>query len=660
MTDKTRTADGSKLSSIRKLDPKTARSIIKLTPGLLRNVEKPGRYTGGEFNAIYKDPNRAMTSERLLRFSFCYPDTYEIGMSNLALHIIYGLLNERDDVWCERAFAPWVDMEKELRERELPLFALESQQGLAAFDVLGFTLPFELSFPNVLNMLDLAAIPLLTEERGDKDPLIIGGGPVVYNSEPIADFFDLIVIGEGEEVILELVPLFIDYKVRGIISRSEMLRRAARIEGVYVPSLYSVEYNSDGTIKALHSHGGAPQQVRKRIVEDFDQVWYPDTMIVPNIETVHDRVFLEVFRGCPRGCRFCQAGMIYRPVREKKPQTLLKHAKRLTDDTGYDEVSLLSLSTSDYSQLSELTDGLLNCYEGEHVSLSLPSLRLDNFSLELLDRVNETRRTSLTFAPEAGTQRLRDVINKGITEDDIFSAMKLAFRSGYKGAKLYFMMGLPTETEEDIDGIADLVYGILKMHGRLKQEEELELRPPEINVSCAMFIPKPFTPFQWVPQASLEDLQTKNQRLSEKLRSRRIRYSWHGSEVSHWEAVLARGDRRLGRVLLRGFQAGASFDGWSQHFSYERWMDAMATEGLDPAFYANRQRSLDEILPWDILDAGPRKRFLWQEYQSSLNAELTLPCGEHCEYCGVEGVEAESCVRGQQNRRNRRLAEQAQ
>ena len=624
---------------------------------ILSSVAKPARYAGGEWNSVNKQTAAEAAGaggDYLVRFAFCFPDTYEIGMSNLALRILYDQLNQRPDTWCERFFAPWKDMEQLMRTEGLPLFSIESRTPLAEFDLIGFTLQYELACTNVLNMLDLGGVPVLAADRGLNDPLVLAGGPVAYNIEPMADFFDLAVIGEGEEVIAELVNLYrdcrrdcnLDSRRDGRPDREAFLLRAARLEGVYVPSFYDVSYHPDGTIADIRpNRPGVPEKIRKRIVRDLDSVRYPVKSLVPNTEIVHDRMFLEIFRGCPRGCRFCQAGMIYRPVREKQASTLIDQALAQESSTGYDEIGLLSLSTSDYSDLTRLTDGLLERLKPHRTSLSLPSLRLDSFSLELMEKAAQTRKSGLTFAPEAGTQRLRDVINKNITENDLLEAMNLAFRGGWNGAKLYFMLGLPTETSEDVLGIALLVQAVENLYRSLPKD--LRPRRLELAVSTAVFIPKPFTPFQWCGQASGADLKEKIQLLRDKLRSRSIKYQWHDLASSRLEAVLARGDRRLGPVILDAWRRGRTFDAWDESFDDSVWLGCLAAAGLDPDFYTLRERPETEIFPWSLIDCGVSQAFLLDEYRKSLRGETTPQCRISCGNCGAQEFGAGICC-GQQ------------
>jgi radical SAM family uncharacterized protein len=584
--------------------------------GLLNRVEKPARYTGGEYNSVYKDKR-----EVEVRFAFAFPDLYEIAMSHLGLRILYYLLNQRKDTWCERVFAPWTDMEKLMRENGIPLFALESRDAVSEFDFLGFTLQYEMGYSNVVNMLSLAGIPILANEREEGHPFVIGGGPCAYNAEPLADIFDFFVLGEGEEVLTPILDTYIEWKKRGG-TRREYLERVALIEGVYVPSLYNVRYNEDGTIKSvLPVSDRFPERINKVIIKDLDKVFFPDRIIVPFTEIVHDRVMLEIFRGCTRGCRFCQAGMVYRPVREKSPEVLEDQAERLIKNTGYEEVSLASLSTSDYTHLEPLVKQLIAAHGEKGVGLSLPSLRIDSFSLDLIREIQKVRKTGLTFAPEAGTQRLRDVINKGVTEEDLMTSVGAAFSAGYNNLKLYFMVGLPTETVEDIDGIADLAFKVVDRY--YATDREKRGRGLKVTVSTSCFVPKPFTPFQWQPQDTIESFRDKQDRLKKRLKHRAITYNWHQPETSYLEAVFARGDRRLARVLIRAWELGCRFDGWKEHFDFAKWQKAFADCGIDPDFYATRPRSYDEVLPWDHVNVGVSREFLKRENERALKARTT-------------------------------------
>lgn len=601
---------------------------------LLDKVEKPGRYTGGEWGSVVKNP-----AEVDIRFAFCFPDTYEIGMSHLGIKILYGLLNERADTYCERVYAPWTDMEKQMRENNIPLYALESKDAINKFDFVAFTLQYELSYSNVLNMLDLGGIPILAAERGEDDPIVCGGGPCAYNAEPIADIFDFFMMGEGEEIMNETMDVYAENKKHGRTKR-EFLEKIANIEGIYVPSFYDVEYNADGTVKSVTPNNvNAKPVVTKRVIKDMDSVYYPTDYIVPNIEIVHDRIMLEVFRGCTRGCRFCQAGMIYRPVREKSPERLLELADKMIKSTGYEEISLTSLSTSDYSGLQQLCGGLLDMTKPKNINLSLPSLRIDNFSLELMEKV---RHKGLTFAPEAGTQRLRDVINKNITEDDIISSTSLAFNGGYNGVKLYFMMGLPTETDEDIEGISDLASLVADQYFAVPKEKRAKgLR---ITVSTSCFVPKPFTPFQWEPMDTIENLERKQDILKSKIRSRSIKYNWHDAQVSYLEAVFARGDRRLCKALAEAQKRGVKFDGWAEHFDFDKWMDIFKDCGIDPDFYVTRRRSFDEVLPWDHINVGVSKNFMINENKKAHSETTTPQCREKCSGCGANRFGGDVCA----------------
>ena len=596
---------------------------------ILKAVTKPARYTGGEFGQIIK--NKADVS---VRFAFCFPDTYEIGMSNLGVRILYEALNRVEGVWCERVYAPWLDMDAKMREYGIPLTAHESGSPLTDFNIVAFTLQYELCYTTALHMLKLAGIPLLSSERGEECPIILGGGPCAYNAEPVADFFDIFSIGEGEEALVELCALYEKMKKDGSYTRRGFLREASHLEGFYVPSLYEVSYGEDGTISRFAPlYDDVPAKVKKRIIKDLDTAPYPEKLVMPYIETVHDRIVLEVNRGCIRGCRFCQAGMVYRPIREKSPEVLCKLAKCLYDNTGYDEISLISLSISDYSRIGELTDLLLDWTDDEHVSLSLPSLRIDSFSEELMQKISSVRTGGITFAPEAGTQRLRDVINKNVTEDDLMNAVGIAFKNGKNSVKLYFMNGLPTETRDDIRGIAELASKVI---GKFYHTPERnKARPVGVTVSVSCFIPKPFTPFQWEAQDSLESLKEKQEYLRECITDRKIRYNWHDAEVSRIEAVFARGDRRLSKALLLAAEEDVMFDAWDECFSYEKWLDIFSRAGIDPAFYANRAFGLGEILPWDVIDAGVTKEFLARERDKAYAEATTPACSEHCSGCGA-------------------------
>ena len=594
---------------------------------LIMTVQKPGRYSGGEVNQVVKDKSAVD-----VRFAFCFPDTYEIGMSHLGMKILYSLFNERDDIWCERVFAPWIDFEKVMRENDIPLYALESRDSIRDFDFVGFTLQYELSYTNILSMLDLGGIPLKASERDDSYPIIVAGGPCTCNPEPLCDFFDIFFLGEGEKVDLEVIDLYKQNKANGG-TKLDFLRAASKIKGVYVPALYDVSYNADGTISAVTPKDDAPKTIEKRIEGDLDSSYYPEKFVVPYIEAVHDRAVQEVFRGCIRGCRFCQAGYIYRPVREKSADTVNRQARALCKNTGYDEMSLASLSTSDYTHLEEMLDDMLNWTECDKISLSLPSLRIDNFSEELMQKINRLKKSGLTFAPEAGTQRLRDVINKNITEDDILGTCATAFRGGYTAVKLYFMMGLPTETDEDIIGIADLAQKIVDLYYSLP--EKPKGKAVNVSISVANFVPKPHTPFQFEPRITREEMLRRQALLKEHIKSKKITFNYHENRASFLEGVFARGDRRLGKVIESAYKKGCRFDGWDECFNLDAWLEAFEECGVIPEFYANRTRSFDEITPWEHLDYRITKEFLIRENMLA-HAEKTTPnCRQKCAGCGA-------------------------
>lgn len=596
---------------------------------LLLNVKTPSRYIGGELNSVVKDKNKVD-----MRFAFCFPDTYEIGMSHLGMKILYSLTNERENFWCERVFAPDVDFEKLMRENDIPLYGLESLEPIKDFDFIGFTIQYEMCYTNILNMLDLAGVPVKAKDRTAFSPIVIGGGPCVCNPEPIAEFFDMFILGEGEEVNLEVYDLYVEMKKKGA-SKTEFLEAASKIEGVYVPAFYDVAYEDDGRVKSFTpNNSNASPTIKKRIIKDMSKVYYPDKFVVPYCEIVHDRAIVEVLRGCIRGCRFCQAGYIYRPLREKNTGVICNETKSLCESTGYEEVSLSSLSTSDHSDIENMLVKLSNYTEEEKINLSLPSMRIDRFSKELMDQIQKVRKSGLTFAPEAGTQRLRDVINKNITEDEIFRACKLAFDGGYTAVKLYFMLGLPTETDDDIRGIAELAKKICDLF--YQNPNRPRGRHIQISISCATFVPKPFTPFEFEPQATEEEIKHKQEVLLDATRgNRNVSVSWSKYRVSVLEAVLARGDRRISSVIYDAWKSGCKFDSWDEYYNYNAWCEAFGKNGLDMNFYACRKREYDEVFPWDCFDYYVTKQFLIRENKTAHEAVTTPNCREKCAGCGV-------------------------
>lgn len=607
----------------------------------LLGVQKPGRYTGGELNSIVKDKSKID-----IRYAFCFPDTYEIGMSHLGMKILYSLVNARDDAWCERVFAPDVDMEQIMRDNGIPLYALESGEAIKDFDLIGFTMQYELSYTNVLNMLDLAGLPVRSRDRKDLTPIVIAGGACVCNAEPMAEFFDITLPGDGEEVTNELIDLLKAYKAKGA-TKQEFLEAAAQIKGVYVPSLYEVEYNDDCTVKSITPAHGAPEKVEKRNVADLDKMFAPTEFVVPFLEVVHDRTTVEIFRGCIRGCRFCQAGFLNRPLREKSPEVVEAQCRSICEKTGYDEISLCSLSTSDYRGLEKLITDMLPWTVENRINISLPSLRADNFPKELMEQLNAVRRSGLTFAPEAGTQRLRDVINKNITEEEVLSTARQAFAGGWTAVKLYFMIGLPTETEDDIRGIADLAQAVVDEF--YHNENKPKGKGVNVSVSVASLVPKPFTPFQWEPQDRPDTLIEKQNFLISCVKTRKVSVSRHVPWTSFLEGVFARGDRRLCDVIETAWRKGCKFDSWEEHLDREKWMDSFAENGIDPFFYTARRRSFDEVLPWDHMDYGVTKKFLIRENEKAHRGETTASCREKCAGCGAARLNGGVCNEIRQN-----------
>ena len=604
---------------------------------ILPLVQKPARYTGGELNSVVKDKANVD-----IRFAFCFPDTYEIGMSHLGMKILYSLINSRDNYWCERVFAPDTDMEKLLRDRNIPLFALESRDSLYDFDVVGFTLQYELSFTNVLNMLDLSGIPLRSKDRGDSldVPVVVAGGPCVCNPEPMADFIDCFQIGEGEEMMLEFLDLLDEYKKAGK-SRKEFLVAASHIEGIYVPQLYDVLYNDDGIISEVKPLEGAPAVINKRVVADLDNIFYPDKFVVPFVEVVHDRVVHEIFRGCIRGCRFCQAGFWYRPIREKEVDTISKQSQRLACTSGYDELSLCSLSSSDYTKITELLEELLGWAVPQKINVALPSLRIDNFSDELKEKLSLVRRSGLTFAAEAGTQRMRNVINKNISEEEILSTCRKAFTGGWTAVKLYFMIGLPTETDDDVVGINQLSQKVVNEF--YNNPDKPKGKGVSVSAGVSSFVPKPCTPFQWEAMDSREELKRKQQMLLETCTTKKITFRFHNTDLAFLEGVFARGDRRLCDVIERAYRNGCTFDSWDDKFKFDVWMDSFEECGISPEFYTKRKREYEEILPWDHINSGISKSFLIKENEKAKNAETTVHCRQQCAGCGSNKLNGGKC-----------------
>lgn len=613
---------------------------LALSDEILLSVDNPARYIGNEINIIEKDLDKID-----IRFAMCFPDVYEIGMSHLGIQILYDMFNKREDTYCERVYSPWVDLDRIMREKNIPLFTLESQDPIKDFDFLGITIQYEMCYTNILQVIDLSQIPLLARDRGDDDPIVIGGGPCTYNPEPMAEFFDLFYIGEGETSYDELFDVYKENKLNGG-TRLDFLEKAASVEGIYVPLFYDVKYNEDNTIESfIKNNPIAPDKIKKQVEEDLSNTHYPTKPIVPYVQATQDRVVLEIQRGCIRGCRFCQAGMVYRPLRERSLSFLKKVASEMLANTGYEEISLSSLSSSDYSKLQELVYYLIDEFASKGINISLPSLRIDGFALDVMSKVQDVRKSSLTFAPEAGSQRLRDVINKGLTEEDILNGAKEAFNGGWNRVKLYFMLGLPTETYEDIEGIAVLADKIAREYYDIPKDQ----RPGRINItaSTSYFIPKPFTPFQWVSMETRENYLEKqrflNNKIKDQLNRKSIKYNWHDAETSLIEGVFARGDRRVGKAIYDAYKSGCIYDSWSEHFDFDKWIEAFSHNNIDIDFYAHRERDYEETLPWDFIDVGVTKKFLLREYNRSIEEKITPNCDVGCVNCGAQTFDSGIC-----------------